>query len=243
VIDGVAQFISGNSGTGLLLVADHASNRVPEGIDLGIADHLFDEHIAFDIGVEPLSKAVAQRLGCPAILATVSRLVVDLNRDPEDPAAIPACSDGYAIPANAGLSEVDRSHRIGRYWHPYHALIAAKLEELQPRMLFNLHSFTPQLASRPHEQRPWEVGILYNQDDRAARIAISRLRAEGVVTGDNEPYSGLELNATMNRHAEARGMPYLGIEVRQDLISDAEGVARWAERLIPVIEETARVLG
>jgi predicted N-formylglutamate amidohydrolase len=87
-------------------------------------------------------------------------------------------------------------------------------------------------------QRPWQIGILYNDDERAARHAIPLLEAAGIVTGDNEPYSGRVLNATMNAHAEAAGLPYLGIEVRQDLIGDADGVERWAGRLEPVIGAT-----
>ncbi len=87
-------------------------------------------------------------------------------------------------------------------------------------------------------QRPWQIGILYNRDERAARIAIPLLEAAGIVTGDNEPYSGRVLNATMNRHGEAAGLPYLGIEVRQDEIGDAAGVARWATLLAPVIGAT-----
>ena len=59
------------------------------------------------------------------------------------------------------------------------------------------------------------------------------------MTGDNQPYSGKVLNATMNLHAEANGIPYLGIEVRQDLIGDDAGVAQWAARLAPAIEAAA----
>ena len=39
----------------------------------------------------------------------------------------------------------------------------------------------------------------------------------------------------MNHHGEDNKIAYLGIEVRQDLISDAEGVALWSERLAPII--------
>jgi predicted N-formylglutamate amidohydrolase len=53
----------------------------------------------------------------------------------------------------------------------------------------------------------------------------------GFVTGDNEPYSGRLLNATLNRHAEGQGIPSVAIEIRNDLIRDAEGVERWAGAL------------
>jgi len=38
----------------------------------------------------------------------------------------------------------------------------------------------------------------------------------------------------MDRHAEADGRPYLGIEVRQDQIGDPAGQAEWAERLVRI---------
>jgi len=233
----VADYIHVEPSSGLLLVADHASNHVPEDIDLGIDPALLNEHIAVDIGIDALSRDVAARLGCPAILARVSRLVVDLHRRPEEPAAIPAISDGHVIPANAALDHEGRLARIRRFWEPYHALIEEKVEALRPKMLFTLHSFTPQLRTKPEEDRPWHVGILYNNDDRAARLAIQALRRAGVPTGDNEPYSGKLLNSTMDRHAEARGLPYLAIEVRQDLIQDEAGVRHWAEVLAPIVTE------
>jgi predicted N-formylglutamate amidohydrolase len=102
-------------------------------------------------------------------------------------------------------------------------------------LLISLHSFTPQLATRLEEARPWEIGVLYNNDDRAARVAIPALVAAGARVGDNLPYSGKILNATMNRHGECNGIPYLGLEVRQDLIGEPRGVARWGDVLVGVI--------
>ncbi|WP_298018551.1 N-formylglutamate amidohydrolase [uncultured Parasphingopyxis sp.] len=131
---------------------------------------------------------------------------------------------------------------IDRFWRPYHARVEREIEQREPKMLFTIHSFTPQLRSKPDQERPWECGILYNEDERAPRIAIPLLEAEGLTVGDNEPYSGKLLNATMNHHAEARGLPYLAIEVRNDLIGDAAGVSKWADILAPVIAETRDTL-
>jgi predicted N-formylglutamate amidohydrolase len=213
----------------VLIVGDHASNRVPPEIDLGIDQALLETHIGWDIGVAALARA----LKAPAWLGHVSRLVIDLNRDPGDAALVPLSSDGHDIPGNAG----DTSDRIARYWHPYHDGLARHIALTAPAMLVSLHSFTPRLTTRPEEQRPWEVGVLYNCDERAPRLAIPRLEAAGIVTGDQQPYSGKLLNASMNRHAEANDIPYLGLEVRQDLIDTQEGVVRWAARLGPIIAE------
>lgn len=227
--------VIGNAPLGdVLIVADHASNRIPPGIDLGIDRALLSTHIGWDIGVASLAHA----LHAPAYLASVSRLVIDLNRDPGDPALVSLSSDGHEIPGNQG----DTSARIAEYWQPYHDELAQQIAATEPLLLVSLHSFTPQLATCPEEVRPWEIGVLYNEDDRAARIAIPLLEAAGIVTGDQQPYSGKLLNATMNRHGEANGIPYLGLEVRQDLIDGDEGVERWTGRLRPIIAEVCACL-
>ncbi len=226
--------IAGPVDSPFLLIADHASNRVPDDIDLGIAPGLLSQHIAIDIGVAALGRALCAALHCPGILGHVSRLVVDLNREEDAPHIIPTASDGHSIPGNS-ISEEARRARIARYWRPYHDRVAQQIAAQRPRLLISLHSFTPQLETRPEEARPWEVGVLYNEDDRAARQAIPALAAAGVIVGDQEPYSGKLLNATMNRHGEANGIAYLGLEMRQDLIGDPQGVARWCAVLVPVI--------
>jgi predicted N-formylglutamate amidohydrolase len=223
-------------GTGdVLTIVDHASNHVPDDIDLGIDSSLLSTHIGWDIG----AAALAEALGFPAFQATVSRLVIDFNREIDAPGIVPLASDGIAIVGNTG----DVSDRKSRFWRPYHDALEAKILSMQPKLLVSLHSFTPRLASRREEARPWEIGILYNDDDRAARIAIPMLDAAGIIVGDQLPYSGKVLNATMNRHGEETGTPYLGIEVRQDLIDSAAGVAKWARILLPVIEKCAKQLG
>lgn len=220
-----------------LLIADHASNHVPDDIDLGISHALLNAHIAIDLGVAELGAVLCARLNCPGIFAEVSRLVIDLNREEDAPGLIPISSDGHIIPGNHG----QHVGRIARFYKPYHEKIAAQIAAQHPRLLISLHSFTPALQSNP-EARPWEVGVLYNTDDRAARLAIPTLAAAGVCVGDNLPYSGKVLNATMNRHGEGNGIAYLGLEVRQDLIGDAAGLAKWAEVLLPVIETCLRGL-
>ncbi|WP_337190477.1 N-formylglutamate amidohydrolase [Tsuneonella aeria] len=223
---------------GIVLVADHASNAVPPDIDLGIDPALLHEHIAVDIGVDAVAEDLARNSGIPAHLACVSRLVCDLHREEDNPAVIPEASDGHAIPGNIGI---DREARLARFHRPYHDALAAWLDAADPALVISLHSFTPALRSAP-APRPWEVALLYNRDDRAARHAIKLFEEHGLKVGDNEPYSGRLLNATMNRHAEAHGRPYLAIEVRQDLITDAAGQARWAALIGKVAGQVAILL-
>ncbi len=220
---------------GIVCVADHASNHVPAGIDLGIEPELMHEHIAIDIGVAGVAERLARTYAIPAHIACVSRLVCDFNRLESDPAVVPERSDGHPVPGNVGK---DIERRLAAYHRPYHERLAAFIAEARPRLILALHSFTPQLRS-DDAARPWEVALLHNTDDRAARHAISEFTATGLTVGDNEPYSGRDLNATMDRHAEAGGIPYCSLEVRQDQIADEGGQARWA---MLIAEVAGRVL-
>jgi predicted N-formylglutamate amidohydrolase len=223
---------------GIVCVADHASNRVPEDMTLGIPAHLLHKHIAVDIGTEAIAELLASDHAIPAHIAAVSRLVCDLNREETAPGLVPDASDGYPIPGNVGA---DREGRLDRFHRPYHTALEQWLAAAEPKLILSLHSFTPRLATSD-AARPWEVGVLYNQDDRAARIAIPLLAAEGLNVGDNLPYSGRDLNYTMNRHAEGKGRAYLGIEIRQDLAQTPQDHARWAALLADIAQRVASAL-
>lgn len=223
---------------GILVVADHASNHVPDDFDLGIAPELMDQHIAADIGVAGVARQMANYPGVAAFMGNVSRLVCDFNRDEHAPGLVPIASDGHAIPGNA-LDHAGREERIARFYRPYHTALESLLDATPPALIVSVHSFTPQLASTPDDYRPWDCGVLYNEDDRASRMALALLRAEAINVGDQEPYSGKLLNATMNRHAEAEGRPYFGIEIRQDRILTPEQQAQWAERLVRIANRVA----
>jgi predicted N-formylglutamate amidohydrolase len=221
---------------GLLVVADHASNRVPPDIALGIDSALMDEHIALDIGVAGIAGLMAQHAGTAALLGHVSRLVCDTNRREDDPAAIPEHSDGHAIIGNHGI---DREARLARFHRPFHAKLTEVLEKNPPALVLILHSYTPALASAPGELRPWHCGLLYDEDDRGARAAQPLFEAEGLNVGDQLPYSGKQYNAAIERHVESEGRPYLYIEIRQDLIADAAGQEEWAARLHRICNRVA----
>ena len=222
----------GSPGETIVIVADHASNHVPAGIDLGVGPDVMAQHVAIDIGVAEVTQRLCETIGCGAVLACVSRLVIDFNREEDAPGLIPLTSDGIAIPGNAGA---DPEERLAAYYRPYHDAVADMLAGTPNPLILSLHSFTPQLATRPDEARPWDIGILYNRDDRAARIAIPLLAEAGLHVGDQLPYAGTLLNATMNRHAETPGRPYLGVEMRQDHVSSRDGAAWMAEILAPVV--------
>ena len=222
-----------NAGGGarVLFVCDHASNRMPAALDtLGLDRDRLQEHIAWDIGAAALADILSDRFDAPLVKSGYSRLVIDCNRSPTDTTSIPSVSDGVPVPGNRTLNGVEAAARAGQIMVPYHAEIERLLDrEREPpfRAFVSVHSFTPVFDGRP---RPWQVAALWNRDGRLALPFMASLAARGDVTvGDNQPYSARNnFGYTVHRHGELRNLAHLLVEIRQDLITDARGVARWA---------------
>jgi predicted N-formylglutamate amidohydrolase len=230
-----------NGAAPVLLVADHASPFFPDSMNqLGLADWVVERHVAWDIGVDELARCLADELDAQAVLAGFSRLIVDPNRKPGDPSAFPEISDGIAIPGNIGLDEAQKALRIQSFFKPYHDAITDRLLEFEARGVFPamiaVHTCTPEFDRMI---RPWHVGIMWDTDPRIPLPLMDRLRQmEGVCIGDNEPYSGRHPHDfTIDFHAEPHGLPHVGLEVRQDLVSDRDGARKWAGLLASALRE------
>jgi predicted N-formylglutamate amidohydrolase len=233
------EVVAGPARAGLLVIADHASNAMPaEFGGLGLPEAELRRHIAYDIGVAPLARALAARLACPAVLSRFSRLLIDPNRGDDDPTRVMRISDGAIVPGNARIDAAEVERRRQRFSGPYHAAVAATLDTMLATgmvpAVVSIHSFTPAMRGRA---RPWHVGVLWDADPRLPEPLIAALRREpGLVVGDNEPYDGALEGDTMSRHATARGLPHALIEVRQDLIETESEARLWGERLGRILE-------
>ncbi|SDU35822.1 N-formylglutamate amidohydrolase [Stappia sp. ES.058] len=232
--------LSGDPGVGLLILCDHAGNAVPKAYDtLGLPKSEFERHIAYDIGARALTFALAAALSAPAVLSTFSRLLIDPNRGEDDPTLIMRLSDGAVVPGNARHDAGERERRLAVYHRPYHSAVEARIDAAiaagHPPTVLSVHSFTPVWRGVP---RPWHAGVLWDRDPRFAVPLRDRLRGEpDLVVGDNEPYGGALKNDCMFRHGTQRGLAHALLEVRQDLIGDARGVAAWADRLVPMLRQ------
>lgn len=217
-----------------LLLADHAGQRVPQALgDLGLAQAELDRHIGWDIGIDGTTRLLAGLLDAFAITQTYSRLVIDCNRPLASATSIVAASDGTTVPGNLGLDEAARQARASEIFAPYHARIAAELDARaaagRPTILVAMHSFTPRMNGF---ERPWQAGVLYHRDGRFAHALREALQAEGLVVGDNQPYAVSDASDyAVPVHAEARGLPHVELEIRQDLIAGEAGQREWAQRL------------
>jgi predicted N-formylglutamate amidohydrolase len=229
-----------------LLVCDHAGRRVPSRLgDLGVGAADWDRHIAWDIGAAGVCAALAPLLDAVCIEQVYSRLVIDCNRRPGHPTSIPPRSDGTEVPGNQGLSEAQIAARVTEIFEPYHTAIAAEIDRRQsvgrPVVLIAMHSFTPVMGG---VSRPWHAGVLHNRNPRLGRALAVHLQAAGYHVGDNEPYAvSDESDYAVPVHAERRRLAYVELEIRQDLIEDAAGQARWAALLAEALPRAAADCG
>ena len=224
-----------------LFVCDHASNYLPPDLGtLGLRDADMLRHIAWDPGALPVALKMADMLDAALVEAGISRLAIDCNRPLDAPDLIPEISETTLIPGNAALTDSDRARRVALSWRPFHDTIEALVEERlaagRETWLVSIHSFTPLYKGAA---RPWEIGILHDEDERLSAPLIAALRSSGRFdVGDNQPYSPADrVYFTLERHARSRGLPCAMIEIRNDEIADGAGQARWAELLAGLFRE------
>lgn len=238
------ELVNAQGNPDILILCDHASAALPSKYDtLGLPATEFHRHIAYDIGCAEVVRVLASHLNCPAILGRYSRLLVDLNRGPDDPTIVMKLSDGSVIPANA---DVDRFRdgeefqtRIAHYHEPYHSAVDAQIKSALAQdhvpVVISIHSFTPFWRGKA---RQWHAGVLWDKDPR---LAMPLLRAladqEELSVGDNEPYGGFLKGDTLYRHCTKIGLPHALLEIRQDLIDTEKGQAEWADRLARILPD------
>lgn len=216
-----------------LLLCEHASNRLPAALgDLGLAPGEIERHIGWDIGALVMARRLSRLLDAPLFSTTYSRLVIDCNRPLDRPSSIPERSEDTIVPGNIGLSAADRAARQAELFAPFHDAVTNFLDEHgKIRCVIGVHSFTPVYRGIP---RPWQAGFLFASAARLAAPFVEGLRAQGFRVGENEPYVIDEDDYTVPVHGEARGLPSLLIEIRQDLVAREEDALGWAARLAPL---------
>ncbi len=232
--DGLSPFV---------FTCEHAGRLVPSSLDrLGLEDQHFDAHIAWDPGVEQIGRMLAKLMDAPVVLQTYSRLVIDCNRPLGTEQSIPLVSDGVVIPGNIRLENWDREARAKAIHMPFHSAVAEILDRRLVKGRFTaiaaVHSFTPRLSMDP-TPRPWDLGLLYNHDGRLSLLLEEAVReiANHLNISLNQPYFvSDETDYTLPVHGEARKIPNVLLEIRNDHLKDTEGQIMWARKLATAFE-------
>ena len=230
--DGAYEVVNPNGRGPFVFACDHASNALPDAVpELGVSAADMLRHIAWDIGAAEITRHLAKAFNAPAILCGTSRLVIDCNRQLHDPVLIPEASDGTSVPANLKLSAAQREQRIRDYFVPYHIacrqIVESKCLQGQRPLFVAVHSMTEIMNGT---YRPWEISLSSNDKRDATDALLAALRTvPKLCVGDNQPYDmDPAQDYSTPEHALSRGLPYIQVEFRQDLISTSEGQQRYA---------------
>ncbi len=227
----------------IVLCCEHAAARLPRALGtLGLSDTALGSHIAWDIGAGAVARLLSQRLDAPLVLHNYSRLVIDCNRPLAAGDSIPESAEWGSIAGNAGLTAAQRTTRADTLFKPFHqalqAVLDARGQQRRRTLLIAIHSFTPNYRG---QDRPWDIGLMYGADARLAVPVLAALRRDPrLQVGDNQPYAMEEgIDYTLPEHGQRRGIPHLGVEIRQDQVADPPAQARWAGRLASLLRQVA----
>ena len=227
----------------VLIVCDHASRVIPKSLGtLGLKSADRKKHIVWDIGTDDLGRKLSNSLKAPAVIATYSRIVIDLNRDCDDKECIRSISDHIPVPGNEKLSAKQKKQRFQEIYWPYHGQIDVQIDKVIRRgevpFLISVHSFTPTIDDI---KRPWHISILWHKEQKIAKRVIQNLRDQNpkLVIGENKPYCLKKHKMgrfTVETHAEERRMPYVLVEFRQDMVDTPRKAARMANIFLKAIK-------
>ena len=235
------QIINQNYNSNLLILCDHATNRIPKTVSergLGLDDSDLKRHIAYDLGAKKTAGLISKNLNATMICTNFSRLVIDPNRSEKDPTLIMQLYDGIIISENINLSQKQIEFRKEKFYKPYHSAIQKfirnhkKLSDLL--YIVSIHSFNPTIKSGG--KRPWHVGVLWDKDTRLSGLIIEHLSKDSnICIGRNQPYSGTLPGDTLSKHAEKKNIPNVLIEIRNDLILNKTTQIQWARKLSTIL--------
>lgn len=202
-----------NSGRlALVLSCEHASPRIPsahlhlfEG-----AEAVLQSHRAHDPGAIEVARAIARRFGVAVHAGRWSRLLVDLNRSPSNPAVFSAWSQRLPAPKReALLNEIHATH------HRAVADAVRAAARRHPVVHVSVHSFAPVLRGKV---RTADVGLLYDPGRTLEREIVARWKGllerwPDLRVRRNYPYRGVSDGLTRCLRREFSDRRYAGIEL------------------------------
>lgn len=216
--DAVAEVLNASGASKIVLACEHASCFIPASLNgLGLTGDALTSHAAWDPGAKAVAQHMAARLDAPLVASCVSRLVYDCNRPPGAAGAMPARSEIYDIPGNAGLTDQARKDREDVYYTPFRSALAETIARRRHAVLVTIHSFTPVYQG---VARDVEIGILHDADTRLADAMLAAVPPDGpYLVQRNQPYGPADgVTHTLKEHALPRGLLNVMIEIRNDLI-------------------------
>ena len=233
----------GTTGPGLVISCEHGGNRIPVPYRGLFLEHqpLLDTHRGFDAGALLMARTLAAAFGAPLVFATVSRLLVDLNRSIGHPRL-------HLAVIRAAPAEV-RQRILDRYYAPYRKqgedLVRQAIAVRGQVVHISSHSFTPELDG---ELRRADIGLLYDPARPAEAALCARWKAAlkacapGLTVRRNYPYAGTGDGLTTWFRRRLPPCAYMGIELELNQKHVAGDARRWSALRRVIVESLRRAL-
>lgn len=198
----------------LIVTCEHGGKRIPTRYAQLFASvaGVLASHRGFDAGALVLARELAASLAAPLHYATVSRLLVDLNRSE-------AHAEVHSTFTQA-LADADRAGILQQFYTPYRSTVedrvARWLAAGESVVHVSCHSFTPFMHGR---LRRADVGFLFDaaRPREAAlckqwRTALQN-HCPGLRIRMNAPYDGASDGFTTTLRQRHGPLRYAGIEI------------------------------
>ncbi len=198
----------------VVVSCEHGGNTVPRRYAhlFAAAGRTLESHRGWDPGALDLARRLARRLAAPLHASRITRLLVELNRSPQNSHVF----SEFSRP----LGPEERARVLERYYFPYRWSVEDRIADLirggQRVVHVSVHSFTPRFRG---VIRRADVGLLYDPSrplelelctamQRAVRQEDPRL-----IVRRNYPYRGDTDGLTTFLRARFPPRRYLGIEL------------------------------
>ena len=213
-----------------LITCEHGGNRVPAHCQALFVGHedLLASHRGWDPGALTLARDLARALGAPLYYATVSRLVIDLNRSIGHPQLYGEATRGAPLEL--------RREILVRHYLPYRNRIEQHIREAvaegQQVVHLSAHSLTPVLNG---QARNADVGLLYDPARPAEATLARRWQAAlKAAAGDlrvrrNYPYTGTSDGLTAFLRKRFPAPDYVGLELEANQKRVSSGRESWRD--------------
>lgn len=206
-------------------------------------------HEARDLNISALFEKMIPRFPAASFVwSNYSRLVADVNRLPEMAIAQTSSEwENQPIPGNSPdiLTPEERERRMSCVYWPYHNALQEIVNRTQEKFgyaqLIDMHSFTPVWMGNVRQS---EIGMLTLNEDNPLSKATCEFLSEhsNMKYVKRQPYYLPERKwisaASMIR--ERIGQPYIGFEIRNNMIADEEGRERLCKLMTRYVDYTGK---
>jgi len=212
-----------------IITCEHGGNLIPAAYDSLFQDArpLLDSHRGYDPGALLVAQELAAALGGALVTATVSRLLVDINRSIGHRQLFSTMTCRLPPPIRAEI--------LAQYYRPYREqveqLVRQAVSRKQRVLHISSHSFTPELDGKV---RNADVGLLYHPARRGEVALCAHWKtilaglAPTLRVRRNYPYAGKGDGLTAYLRQRFAADAYIGIELEVNQRMTLAGGAPWA---------------